>query len=53
MNRRTQVITISGLVGLIQISIDYPEEFIRAPNFVVRGLALIAHPHQRFNPNIN
>jgi alpha/beta superfamily hydrolase len=45
MNRRTQVITISGLVGLIQISIDYPEEFFRDPSFVVRGLALIAHPH--------
>ncbi|MCE7504745.1 alpha/beta hydrolase [Polynucleobacter sp. IMCC30063] len=45
MNRRTQVITIPGLVGSIQIAVDIPEAVIRTSNFMVRGLALIAHPH--------
>ena len=45
MNQRTQVITIPGLVGPIQISVDLPEACQRDPNFLVRGLALIAHPH--------
>lgn len=45
MNSRTQVITISGPVGLIQLSIDLPDELKQDLDFAVRGLALIAHPH--------
>lgn len=45
MNSRTQVITISGTVGPIQLSIDLPDELKLDPRFAVRGLALIAHPH--------
>ena len=45
MNSRTQVITIPGPVGLIQLSIDLPDELKQDPDFAVRGLALIAHPH--------
>lgn len=45
MNSRTQIITIPGPVGLIQLSIDLPDELKQDPDFTVRGLALIAHPH--------
>ena len=45
MNSRTQVMTIPGLVGPIQISIDLPDELKADPTFPVRGLALVAHPH--------
>jgi len=45
MNSRTQVMTIAGLVGPIQISIDLPDELKADPTFPVRGLALVAHPH--------
>lgn len=45
MNSRTQVVTISGPVGLIQLSIDLPDELKQDLGFAVRGLALIAHPH--------
>ena len=45
MNSRTQVITIPGPVGLIQLSIDLPDELKQNPDFELRGLALIAHPH--------
>jgi len=45
MNSRTQVVTIAGLVGPIQISIDLPDELKADPTFPVRGLALVAHPH--------
>ena len=45
MNSRTQVITIPGPVGLIQLSINLPDELKQNPDFELRGLALIAHPH--------
>jgi len=45
MNSRTQVMTIAGLVGPIQVSIDLPDELKADPTFPVRGLALVAHPH--------
>jgi len=45
MNSRTQIIHIEGLVGPIQMSIDLPDELKNDPHFVVRGLALVAHPH--------
>jgi alpha/beta superfamily hydrolase len=45
MNSRTKVIQIDGLVGPIEISIDLPDELKNDPEFSVRGLALVAHPH--------
>ena len=45
MNSRTKVIQIDGIVGLMEISIDLPDELKNDPSFVVRGLALVAHPH--------
>jgi X-Pro dipeptidyl-peptidase (S15 family) len=42
MNAHTQVTTIAGPVGAIDISIDLPQ------NEPVRGLALVAHPHPLF-----
>jgi alpha/beta superfamily hydrolase len=45
MNSRTQTITILGPVGQIQLSIDLPESLKQNPHTVLRGLALIAHPH--------
>ena len=45
MNSRTKVIHIEGIVGVIEISIDIPDELKNDPSFVVRGLALVAHPH--------
>ena len=45
MNSRTKVICIEGIVGAIEMSIDLPDELKNDPSFVVRGLALVAHPH--------
>jgi len=45
MNSRTKVIQIEGIVGAIEISIDLPDELKSDPSFVIRGLALVAHPH--------
>ena len=45
MNSRTKVIHIEGIVGSMEISIDLPDELKSDPAFVVRGLALVAHPH--------
>jgi alpha/beta superfamily hydrolase len=45
MNSRTKVIHINGIVGLIEMSIDLPDELKSDPSFIVRGLALVAHPH--------
>ena len=45
MNSRTKVIHIEGLVGAMEMSIDLPDELKTNPAFVVRGLALVAHPH--------
>jgi alpha/beta superfamily hydrolase len=45
MNSRTHQITITGPVGCIELSIDLPDTLQTDPNFAVRGLALIAHPH--------
>ncbi len=45
MNGRTKVIHIEGVVGPIEVSIDFPDELKNDPRFVVRGLALVAHPH--------
>lgn len=45
MNSRTKVIHIQGIVGLMEMSIDLPDELKNDPSFAVRGLALVAHPH--------
>ena len=45
MNSRTKIIHIDGVVGQIEISIDLPDELKTNPDFLVRGLALVAHPH--------
>ena len=45
MNSRTKVIQIDGVVGSIEMSIDLPDELKANPEFAVRGLALVAHPH--------
>ena len=45
MNSRTKVIHINGIVGSIEMSIDLPDDLKNDPSFVVRGLALVAHPH--------
>ncbi len=45
MNSRTKVIQIEGLVGSMEMSIDLPDELKNDPSFVIRGLALVAHPH--------
>ena len=45
MNSRTQIIHIDGPVGLIQLSVDFPEELKKQPDFQLRGMALLAHPH--------
>jgi len=45
MNGRTKIIQINGVVGSIEISIDLPDELKNNPDFLVRGLALVAHPH--------
>ncbi len=45
MNIRTLKIEIPGLVGRIEASLDLPDEIRQDPNFQIRGLALIAHPH--------
>jgi uncharacterized protein len=45
MNGRTKVIHIEGVVGPIEVSIDFPDELKNNPSFPVRGLALVAHPH--------
>lgn len=45
MNGRTKVIHIEGVVGPIELSIDFPDELKSDPYFMVRGLALVAHPH--------
>jgi uncharacterized protein len=45
MNSRTKILNIDGLVGQIEMSIDLPDELKTNPNFLVRGLALVAHPH--------
>jgi len=45
MNSRTHLITVPGPAGLIQLSVDLPDELKQDPHFAVRGLALIAHPH--------
>jgi alpha/beta superfamily hydrolase len=45
MNSRTKVIQIEGIVGLMEMSIDLPDELKSDSNFAVRGLALVAHPH--------
>jgi alpha/beta superfamily hydrolase len=45
MNSRTQVISIEGVVGPIEMAIDLPDLLKSDPSFMVRGLALVAHPH--------
>ena len=45
MNSRTHQINVAGPVGFIELSIDLPDALQADPNFAVRGLALIAHPH--------
>ena len=45
MNSRTKVIHINGIIGPIEMSIDLPDDLKNDPSFVVRGLALVAHPH--------
>ena len=45
MNSRNKVIQIDGLVGSMEMSIDLPDELKTNPAFMLRGLALVAHPH--------
>ena len=45
MNGRTKVVHIEGVVGPIEVSVDFPDELKNNPSFAVRGLALVAHPH--------
>lgn len=45
MNIRTLKLEIPGIVGKIEASLDLPDELRQDPNFQVRGLALVAHPH--------
>ena len=45
MNSRTQVISIDGVIGPIEMAIDLPDLLKSDPSFMVRGLALVAHPH--------
>ena len=45
MNSRNKVIQIDGLVGSMEMSIDLPDELKTNPAFMVRGLALVTHPH--------
>jgi len=45
MNSGTKLMNINGIVGQIEMSIDLPNELKNNPDFVVRGLALVAHPH--------
>lgn len=45
MNSRTQVISMDGIVGPIEMAIDLPDLLKNDPAFMVRGLALVAHPH--------
>ena len=45
MNGRTKIIHIDGVIGQIEMSIDFPDELKNSPDFSVRGLALVAHPH--------
>jgi alpha/beta superfamily hydrolase len=45
MNSRTKVIQIDGVIGLMEMSIDLPDELKANPEFAVCGLALVAHPH--------
>lgn len=45
MNSRTKVMNIDGVVGQIEMSIDLPDELKSNADYVVRGLALVAHPH--------
>ena len=45
MNSRSKLIQIEGIVGSIEMSIDLPDELKNDPQFAVRGLALVAHPH--------
>lgn len=45
MNIRTLKLSIEGLVGNVEASLDLPDELRTNPDFQIRGLALIAHPH--------
>ena len=45
MNSRTKIMNIDGVVGQIEMSIDLPDELKSNADYVVRGLALVAHPH--------
>jgi len=45
MNSRTKVIHIEGIVGVIEMSIDIPDELKNDPSFVVRGLAPVSYTH--------
>jgi hypothetical protein len=48
MNSRTKVIQIEGIVGLMEMSIDLPDELKNDPTFAVRGLALaVSYTHLR------
>ncbi len=42
MNAHTQVLTVAGPVGAIDVSVDLPQAGFP------RGLALVAHPHPLF-----
>lgn len=45
MNNKTHHHLITIAVGQTEISIDFPEHLLHNPNFPLRGLALVCHPH--------
>lgn len=47
------VILIDGLVGKIEISINYPDELYFKRENSPKGIALIAHPHPILGGNMN
>jgi len=45
MNIGAKLIQIPRVLGQMEISLDLPDELKKDPQFAVRGLALVAHPH--------
>jgi alpha/beta superfamily hydrolase len=45
MNLGVKLIEVSGVLGQMEVSLDLPDELKKDPQFAVRGLALVAHPH--------
>jgi alpha/beta superfamily hydrolase len=45
MNLGAKLIQVPRVLGQMEISLDLPDELRKDPQFAVRGLALVAHPH--------